>query len=190
LTLSLSKIGLPGTRTGIVVANEEVVRAISSMTSIVGLANCNVGQTIVEPLMESGEILRLSREVVRPYYEQKSIQTQQIVREVFDDRLPYRIHRSEGAFFLWLWFEGLPISSKELYRRLKERSVFVIPGNYFFFGDDMRSGDSGSGDNGSGDSGSEWQHRNECIRVSFTMPEPIVRRGFEVIAEEVAKAYS
>lgn len=183
LTLSLSKIGLPGTRTGIVVANEEVIRAISSMTSIVGLANCNAGQAIAKPLIESGEILRLSREVARPYYEEKSIRTQQIAREVFDDRLPYRIHRSEGAFFLWLWFEGLPITSKELYRRLKERSVFVIPGNYFFFGDD------GSSDDGSSESDSQWQHRDECIRVSFTMPEATVRRGFEVIAEEVAKAY-
>ena len=67
---------------------------------------------------------------------------------------------------------------RDSYRRLKERSVFVIPGNYFFFGDD-----------GSSESDSQWQHRDECIRVSFTMPEATVRRGFEVIAEEVAKAY-
>lgn len=173
LTLSLSKIGLPGTRTGIVVAQEEAIRSLSSMTSIIGLANGNVGQEIVKPLVESGEILRLSNEVVQPYYRQKSQQAQAWVDEFFDDGLPYRVHRSEGAFFLWMWFEGLPITCRELYERLKERDVLVVPGNYFFFGLDDE----------------DWPHRNECLRVSFTMPEEIVRDGFRVIAEEVAKAY-
>ncbi len=174
LTLSLSKIGLPGTRTGIVVAREETIRSLSSMTSIVGLANTNMGQEIVRPLVESGDILRLSNEFVQPFYRHKSQQAQEWVNEFFENDLPYRIHRSEGAFFLWMWFEGLPISSRELYERLKKRDVLVVPGNYFFFGLDDE----------------DWRHRNECLRVSFTMPAEIVRDGFRVIAEEVAKAYS
>ncbi len=174
LTLSLSKIGLPGTRTGIVVANPELIRSLSSMMSIIGLANTNIGQAITTPLIQSGEILRLSNEIVQPFYRQKSEQAQGFVREFFDPRLPYRIHRSEGAFFLWMWFEGLPITSRELYERLKSRDVLVVPGNYFFFGleDD------------------QWRHRDECIRVTFTMPEHAVRNGFRIIAEEVAKAYA
>ena len=59
LTLSLSKLGLPNTRTGIVVARPEIIRAVASMTAIVGLANCSIGQAIVLPLVKSGEILRL-----------------------------------------------------------------------------------------------------------------------------------
>ena len=55
LTLSLSKLGLPNTRTGIVVARPEIIRAVASMTAIVGLSNCSIGQTIVLPLVESGE---------------------------------------------------------------------------------------------------------------------------------------
>ena len=143
------------------------------MTSIVGLSNTNLGQSIVAPLAESGEILRLSNEVVLPFYRKKSQQAQEWVREFFDDSLDYRIHRSEGAFFLWMWFEGLPITSRELYERLKRRDVLVVPGNYFFFGieDD------------------DWRHRDECLRVTFTMPEEVVREGLRVIAEEVAKAY-
>jgi valine--pyruvate aminotransferase len=173
LTLSLSKLGLPGTRTGIVVAREDLIRSIASMTSIVGLANSNVGQTIITPLVESGEILRLSNEVVQPYYRHKSLQAQQWVHEFFDDSLDFRIHRSEGAFFLWMWFEGLPIKSRQLYERLKQRDVLVVPGNYFFYGlqDDS------------------WTHRDECLRVTFTMPEEDVREGYRVIAEEVGKAY-
>lgn len=174
LTLSLSKIGLPGTRTGIVVANEEVARQISSMTSIAGLANGNVGQALMRPLVETGEVLRLSKEVVRPFYEKKSEQARAWVKQFFDDKLPYFVHRSEGALFLWLWFEDLPISTKELYRRLKKRKVLVVPGEYFFFGLPEDE---------------EWKHTKECIRVTYTMPEQEVKEGIRIIAEEVQRAY-
>ena len=174
LTLSLSKIGLPGTRTGIVVASKEVCRAVSSMTSIVGLANGNVGQEIMRPLIESGEVLRLSQEVVKPFYEEKSKQAQEWISQYFGEKFPYFVHRSEGALFLWIWFEGLPIPTKELYQRLKERSVLVVPGEYFFFGLPE---------------GTEWAHTRECIRMTYTMPPKMVEEAIEIIAEEVEKAF-
>lgn len=174
LTLSLSKLGLPATRTGIVIARESVIKAIASMTSIIGLANTNVGQALVTPLIQSGEILRLSNDIVQPFYRQKSQRAQEFVKEFFDDTLPYRVHRSEGAFFLWMWFAELPISSRQLYERLKQRNVLVVPGDYFFFGIEE----------------DDWRHRDECLRISFAMPDEIVRDGFRVIAEEVAKAYN
>jgi valine--pyruvate aminotransferase len=174
LTLSLSKLGLPATRTGIVVARPEMIRAMSSMMSIVGLANTNIGQAITQPLIESGEILKLSNDVIRPFYQEKSQRTIAAANAAFDDAIPYRIHASEGAFFLWFWFERLPISSRELYERLKARDVLVVPGNYFFFGDDDPN----------------WQHRHECIRVSFTMEDDVVQKGLEIIADEVRQAYS
>ena len=43
LCLSLSKLGLPGLRTGFVVANEEVIRAISGANAIMALLLCNRG---------------------------------------------------------------------------------------------------------------------------------------------------
>ena len=175
LTLSLSKIGLPGTRTGIVIANEKIAAAVSSMSAIVGLANGNIGQAIMEPLIRSGEILKLSSEVVRPYYVEKSRQARAWVDEEFDAALPYRVHLSEGALFLWLWFEDMPISSRELYERLKKREVLIVSGHYFFFGDhDVDA----------------WQHQHECIRMTFTMDERTVHEGIKIIAEEVARAYA
>ena len=91
-----------------------------------------------------------------------------------DDSVPYRIHRSEGAFFLWLWLEGLPISSAELYQRLKKRGVMVISGHYFFFGlpDD------------------DWPHRNECLRISFTTSEHVLRRGIKILADEINQLFA
>ena len=175
LTLSLSKIGLPGTRTGIVIASEEIASAVSSMSAIVGLANGNIGQAIMEPLIRSGEILKLSSEVVRPYYVEKSRQARAWVAEEFDAKLPYRVHLSEGALFLWLWFEGMPITSGELYERLKKRGVLIVSGHYFFFGDDDVDA---------------WPHRHECIRMTFTMDERTVNEGIKIIAQEVAAAYA
>ena len=174
LTLSLSKIGLPGTRTGIVVASKEVCRQISLMTSIVGLTNSNIGQEIMTPLIESGEVLTLSKKVVRPFYEERSKLAQSWFHQEFPDDLPYRIHRSEGALFLWVWFEDLPISTKELYQRLKKRGVLIVPGEYFFFGLPKEI---------------DWPHVRECIRVSYTMDPQVVREGIKIIAQEVVSCY-
>ena len=174
LTLSLSKLGLPGCRTGIVVAHEEIIEALSVMNAVVGLANNNVGQALVRPMLEDGEIIRMSRDVIRPYYEKRSLRAIVQVRESFDDSLPWGYHASEGAFFLWLWFKDLPVSTSVLYERLKERSVLVVPGEYFFFG--LHD--------------PEWKHRHECIRMTFTQPEQVVREGIDIIADEVAKIYA
>ena len=171
LTLSLSKLGLPGTRTGIVVASEPIIEAISAMNAVVGLANNNVGQALARPLLESGEIFRLSREVIRPFYRERAARAREYAAEAFGEEIPYRIHAGEGAFFLWFHFPDLPISTAELYARLKQRDVLVVPGEYFFFGLEE-----------------PWKHSTECIRVSFSQPEQVVREGLQIIAEEVARA--
>jgi len=171
LTYSLSKLGLPGTRTGIVIGPPEIIRALGSMSAIVGLANPSTGQQILLPLVESGEILRLSREVVQPFYQAKCRLARQAAMEVFGDEVEWFMHCSEGALFLWFWFPGLPITSMELYHRLKQRGVLVVPGQYFFFGHDDP----------------DWKHRDECIRVSYAMDEAVVRDGLRIIAAVVCK---
>jgi valine--pyruvate aminotransferase len=174
LTYSLSKLGLPGTRTGIVIADPEIIAYLSSMNAITSLANNNIGQSMIQPLIESGEILSISRDVIRPFYRERSWQTKEWLCDALDDSVPYRIHRSEGAFFLWLWLEGLPITSAELYTRLKRRGVLVISGHYFFFGLDDQP----------------WKHRDECLRISFTTSESVLRRGIEILADEINQLFS
>lgn len=174
MTFSLSKLGLPGTRTGIVLASEEIVRRIQSMTCIVGLANTNIGQTMVEPLLASGEILQLSREVIRPYYQAKSQTAQALVTEHFGNGFPYLVHRSEGAFFLWLWFPELPITTKELYERLKKRGVLIVPGEYFFFG--LNTSEN-------------WSHQRQCIRMTFSQAEETVAEGIKIMADELQRIH-
>ena len=78
-------------REGITFHNGEPLTAddaVASMNAIVGLANGNVGQCIMEPLVRSGEVLKLSEEVVKPFYVEKSLKAQAWVSEYFDDALP------------------------------------------------------------------------------------------------------
>jgi valine--pyruvate aminotransferase len=172
LVLSLSKLGLPGVRTGIIVASEEIIQAYTKVNTIVSLACGNLGPALASELVASGEILSLSTQQIAPFYRQRAEQTLVWFRQALGD-FPYRIHRPEGAIFLWLWFEGLPISSQELYERLKARGVLVVPGHNFFPGMD---------DN--------WRHKQECIRVSYAQDAEVVQAGVKIIAEEVAKAYA
>lgn len=57
LGMSLSKIGLPGVRTGIIIARKEIVTALSRANAVLSLANTTVGQFLVEPLLGDGSIL-------------------------------------------------------------------------------------------------------------------------------------
>ena len=170
LSMSLSKIGLPSSRTGIVIARKEIIDALSAANSIISLANGTLGQNIARPFVESGKILEISRDIVRPYYEEKSRVTIEYIKEKFASTVDYKIHKSEGAIFLWIWFKNLKISSRELYQRLKERNVLVIPSDYFFFGLD-----------------NQWQHSQECIRLNYSGATEDVQRGIDIIAEEVAR---
>lgn len=169
--MSLSKLGLPGLRTGIVIANEAIIRTISRMTAVLSLAPGSMGAALALDLVRSGEIIRVSRDIVRPFYEQKALRA---VAQLKDDMagLPFAVHKPEGAIFLWLWFEGLPITSAELYQRLKRRGVLVVPGHYFFPG-----------------LAEPWQHRHECLRVTYAQDDEVVAKGLSIVAEEVRKAY-
>ena len=168
--MSLSKFGLPGTRTAFVIGPPEIASAVSSMMAVSGLANGNFGQAIAGPLIASGEITRLSRDVIRPFYLRKRNAALEAVAEFFPDGVPYSLHESEGALFLWLWVENSRRSSRELYEALKTHGVLVVPGEYFFFGD---------GDDA-------WRHRHECLRISFAMADEDVRAGLKIIGREIA----
>jgi len=170
--MSLSKLGLPTARTGIVIANEEVVEAISAMNAIIGLAPGGVGASMTLDMVRTGEILQLSQGVIKPFYQTKvGAAAEQFRREL--DNVNFSMHRPEGALFVWLWFRDFPITNQELYERLKARNTLVVPGHYFFPG--MKE---------------DWKHKHECIRVTYSQNEEVVSAGIKVIAEEVKKAYA
>ncbi|WEM42314.1 valine--pyruvate transaminase [Photobacterium sp. DA100] len=171
LCMSLSKLGLPGVRCGIVVAREEISSAIANMNGVLSLAPGSVGPAIGYKMIEQHDLMRLSEDVIKPFYLRKSQHAVELLQQAITDPR-FRIHKPEGAMFLWLWFKDLPISTMELYRRLKARGVLIVPGEYFFIGLDE-----------------DWQHGHECLRMNYVQEDDVMRKGITIIAEEVEKAY-
>lgn len=172
LVLSFSKIGLPGIRTGIVVASAEVIEAFANVNTVIALASSTVGPSIGKELLRTNQLEDLSLNTIQPFYKQRAAETVAALNKELNG-LPYRIHKPEGAIFLWLWFKDLPISSQDLYQRLKARGVLVIPGQEFFVGIE-----------------DDWPHKTECLRLSYAQDRATVETGVKIIAEEVRALYS
>ncbi len=115
LSMSLSKIGLPSMRTGIIVADKKIITALSNMNAIATLSSGSMGQALASGLIVSGKLIAVAKKNVRPYYLQKSKQTQKWISKYFNDG-DYAIHKSEGAIFLWILMKDLSISTIEFYR--------------------------------------------------------------------------
>lgn len=168
LCLSLSKLGLPGVRTGIVIANHATIEAMSRVSGILTLAPSSVGPSLVTRLVKSQEIMRLANDVIKPFYQNKATIAQQIFYDVFGGTSA-KLHKLEGAFFMWIWFPDLKMTSEELYQQLKAKGVYIIPGHNFFIGMD-----------------NTWPHQHQCIRINYAKDETTLRKGLEVIYNEVS----
>ncbi|MEG9303796.1 valine--pyruvate transaminase [Psychrobacter celer] len=172
LCFSLSKIGLPGVRTGIIVAAPEVIAAVSAMNAVVNLSPTRFGASIATPLVENNAIKDLSDNDIKPFYQQQAKTAVTLLKKELGD-YPLVIHKPEGAIFLWLWFKDLPISTSELYDILKEKGTLIVPSEYFFPGVDV----------------SDYQHAHECIRMSIAADEQTLIDGIGVIGEVVRELY-
>ncbi|GHA61918.1 valine--pyruvate transaminase [Photobacterium aphoticum] len=171
LCMSLSKLGLPGVRCGIVIAHADIITAMANMNGVLSLAPGSVGPAIAHQMIKRNDLLPLSENVIKPYYLRKAQHAVSRLQAAIPDPR-FRIHKPEGAIFLWLWFKDLPISTLELYRRLKARGVLIVPGEYFFIGLE-----------------DDWQHGHECLRMNYVQSDEVMQKGIAIIAEEVAAAY-
>ncbi len=173
LCLSLSKFGLPAARTGIIIAREEIIRAVSSMNAILNLATGSFGSLLAIDLIKSKDILRMSHQIVRPFYESKAERAGHYLLNKLQG-LPVKLHKIEGAMFLWLWLKGCPIPNYVLYERIKQKGVLIVSGHHFFPGIDQPEA---------------WQHTQECIRITYSQDQDVVFKGLSIIAAEIHKAY-
>jgi valine--pyruvate aminotransferase len=172
LCMSLSKLGLPGARCGIIVADESTISAIGNMNGIISLAPGSIGPAIAKEMIVRGDLLRLSEEVIKPFYQAKVSETIAILRRYLsEDRC--LIHKPEGAIFLWLWFRDLPISTETLYQRLKARGVLMVPGHFFFPGLEH-----------------EWPHTHQCMRMNYVPDAEKIERAVQILAEELDNAFN
>ena len=195
LSMSLSKLGLPGTRTGIVIANKEVIDAVGKMNAILNLAPNSMGVAFASKIVETGEIIHISKNIIQPYYQQRSQAAATILNDALQKAgVDFYLHEQEGALFLWLWLPTLPVSCEELYLRLKERGVIVVSGNYFFPGIDVdKLDDFGKIVNSNYKDGDvlpfNKNHLHQCLRISFVMEEDVIKRGLELLAEEIKQVF-
>ena len=167
LCMSLSKLGLPGARCGIIVADESTISAIGNMNGIISLAPGSIGPAMANEMIVRGDLLRLSQEVIKPFYQAKVTETIAILRRYLpEDRC--LIHKPEGAIFLWLWFRELPVSTETLYQRLKARGVLMVPGHFFFPGLEQ-----------------EWPHTHQCMRMNYVPDAEKIESAVRILAEEL-----
>ncbi len=169
-SISLSKVGLPGARTSIIVADPELITALARMNANTSLANGNLGQAILRPLLRNDSLLRMSQDVIRPFYKKQAEFAVQALTHELGEVVQWSLHAQDGAFFLWLWIKDLKVRSAELYQRLKKRNVLVISGHYFFYG-----------------LSEPWEHQHQCIRISVGQSEAVMQRGIEIVADEIKR---
>lgn len=171
LSMSMSKIGLPNLRTGIIIARKETVKALANLNSIIALASGGFGQALAENIIRTGELVKAARTYVRPFYEAKNRKCQEYIHKYFAGT-DYAVHKGEGSIFIWLLMKDLAVTSKELYLILKKRGVVVVPGEYFFFADEHAC---------------DHPHYSKCIRINYGCDDSLLEEGIRIIAEEARR---
>lgn len=110
--------------------------------------------------------------MIQPFYQKQANFAIQCLKQELAD-YPMYIHQPEGAIFLWLWFKDLPISSQELYQRLKAKGTLIIPSEHFFIGLDT----------------ADYPHARQCIRLSIAQNNETLQKGISAIGEVVREVY-
>lgn len=161
--MSLSKLGLPGIRTGIVIADEEIISALSNFTANSSLSPVGVGAKIVEQMLRNDQIDTLCQQVIQPYYKSKVEWVADHLKHSIPDSR-FSMHQPQGALFVWLRFKNLGVTTLKLYQLLKDEGLLVVPGEYFYPG---REGDD--------------THQHECIRMNIVPEKDELARGIEIL---------
>lgn len=168
--LSLSKAGLPGVRTGIIIADESIVTMIGRMNAVMQLASPTIGPAMMKGSIEDGSFTDICNRFVLPFYAKR----RQLALEILDDAtdrqsVGLKRHESLGAFFLWLTFEGTKEKSESnvIYKKLAEKNVIVVPGHHYFPGAGL------------------WQysHSNSSVRISYLSSPEDIEAGLTAMIE-------
>ncbi|HEY9703921.1 MAG TPA: valine--pyruvate transaminase [Allocoleopsis sp.] len=172
--ISLSKAGLPGERLGIAIGDESLIKVLESFQTNLCIHSSRYGQAIAAKAISSGKLAQLSTDVIRPHYKNKFAVLESALTANMSKDLPWFLHRGEGAIFAWLWLKDLPITDWQLYEKLKNVSIIVVPGSTFFPGLEHEN----------------WSHKQECIRISLTATDQEIITGMERLAQVVKEVYN
>ena len=167
--MSLSKLGLPGTRCGIIIANEKIITAISNMNGIISLAPGGIGPAMMCEMIKRKDLLRLSETVIKPFYYQRVQETIATIRRYLPEERCL-IHKPEGAIFLWLWFGSADlhraaVSAPETTRCADGAGRLLLPGL-----------------------DKPWPHTHQCMRMNYVPDPEKIEAGVKILAEEIERA--
>ncbi len=171
--ISLSKAGLPGERLGIAIGNERTIQILEAFQTNLCIHSPRYGQAIATRAIACGALSEISADIIRPYYQHKFAVLESALAQEMPKTLPWFLHRGEGAIFGWMWFKDLPMTDWDLYQKLKEVGVIVVPGSSFFPG--LKT---------------EWEHKQQCIRISLTATDQEITEGMKRLAQVVESIYS
>ncbi len=171
--MSLSKAGLPGERVGVAIGNPALIEVLECFQTNFCIHSSRYGQAIAARAIASGALADISERVIRPYYQDKFAVLEAALDRAMPKAMPWYLHRGEGAIFAWIWFDHLPITDQDLYQRLKQEGVIVVPGNPFFPG--LRE---------------DWPHTHQCLRISLTASAADLATAVERLARVVEDLYT
>ncbi|MEO1006150.1 MAG: valine--pyruvate transaminase [Cyanobacteria bacterium J06638_38] len=169
--MSLSKAGLPGERIGIAIGDPQLIQILESFQTNACIHSSRYGQAIAARAISSGKLADLATNVIRPHYQRKIEILETILDEKMPD-IPWYLHQGEGAIFAWLWLKDLPMTDWEFYQELKQVGVIAVPGSTFFPG--LQE---------------EWQHKQQCLRISLTATETEIAEAMKRLAQVAAQVY-
>ena len=170
--MSLSKAGLAGERIGIAIGDPELIQILESFQTNACIHSSRYGQAIAASAISSGKLADLATRVIRPHYQRKLEVLQNTLDAAMPD-IPWFLHQGEGAIFAWLWLKDLPMTDWEFYQELKQVGVIAVPGSTFFPG--LKE---------------DWQHKQQCLRISLTATEAEIAEAMERLALLAEKVYS
>ncbi|MEO0854215.1 MAG: valine--pyruvate transaminase, partial [Cyanobacteria bacterium J06648_11] len=172
--MSLSKAGLPGERIGIAIGHPDLLLALESFQTNAAIHSSRFGQAIAARAITSGELARLAASVIKPHYQTKFDRLEAAFDREMPDDVPWYLHKGEGAIFAWLWLKDAPITDVEIYNEIKQERVIVVPGGSFFPGLERE----------------DWEHKQQCLRISLTATPEEIEAGVAAIARVVNRVYN
>jgi valine--pyruvate aminotransferase len=171
--VTLSKAGLPGERVGFALGDEAIIETLEGFQTTSSIHSSRLGQALAAEAISSGRLADVCLNFVRPFYQKRLKHLSDCAERLLPADCPWFMHRGEGSIFTWLWFKDLPITDWELYQRLKERRIIVVPGSTFFPGLKDPS----------------WKHQSECLRLSLTASEEEIETALKILGEILRELY-
>lgn len=168
---SLSKMGLPGERVSFAIGPERFITPIVSFLSNSVLHAPRLAQAAVAEGLRSGAIDDAVAKAIRPFYAERRLLAEKLLLSAMPPDVDWRLHANEGGMFAWVWVNEGWFDDLALYRRLKERQVFITPGRSFFTVA-PRPG----------------EHRTQCFRITLSVDEVVIKEGIRRIGQAVSQS--